>query len=59
MSKVTIRFFDKKANEYVARPAEWILDQDLDCYQWNGDKNQYEWNTAVEPHFFVNGERIA
>ena len=59
MSKVTIKFWDKKTGAYAASQIGWILDQGLDCYKWNGEKIQYEYDASVEPHFYQDGERIA
>ncbi|UNM95927.1 hypothetical protein MMG00_12100 [Ignatzschineria rhizosphaerae] len=72
MSKVTIKFFAKNQNQYVtAKDMDFddlVVDADGDVYAVSlGDVGKcyatedevYSYLHGIEPHFFVNGERIA
>lgn len=59
MSKVTIKFWDKKKKQYEGK--EWlVIDDDGDIFDIHRGEDIFESLTDLyEPHFYKDGERIA
>lgn len=59
MSKVTIKFWDKQEQKY--EELRWLaIDDDMEILEIEVEHYATgNINSRFEPHFFVNGERIA